>query len=187
MSLVDPLGLDQRDVHIAQNYLNKEFPDLEHPPVVYTPDSSFAANNYGLYLDLIGRLGQNVPGPAIALPQSDIWRCLSEDDFKELIDTLYHETLHANDSLFGMFSQFMGDFYDKVPGSGGLGPHHLDITNKAHSFTKAHADEIHKLFTGTRTQCECSIESCYCSRAILCFGVGCVYCKVFLYRGHALQ
>jgi len=139
---IDLLGLNLCDVQVASNLISDTFPDLDFPNVTYS---------FSLPRGVDGRI---IDG-TIVLPAYQISATLSPSQFRQLVNTLYHETLHANDTVLGSAENYWGDKWDSATGGFGLGAHHLDIWEKADIFTESNKEKIDRLYDETSGECGC--------------------------------
>jgi RHS repeat-associated protein len=125
VNAIDPWGLTQQDIDVAVKIIKETQNDLRFPKNVDpSMQSDKYAGEYQMLTDTI-RLNENY------------LKELTDTQAADLLDTLIHETLHANDSAW---KQFLDSFRD-----------HPDIYNEADQRTK----EILERFLRERKQDPC--------------------------------
>jgi hypothetical protein len=111
---IDQFGLDAIDVNNILINIGNMFPNL------YVPQNV----TYNILPPGIdGRYDR--PTDIIILPPEQETQCLSENEFVELYQTLYHETLHANQTWYNYTYDFWYELFIEE-----LGPDHQRITDQ---------------------------------------------------------
>lgn len=118
INFIDPFGLTQQDIDVAVRIIKETQTDLRFPKNVDpSMKSDKYAGEYQMLTDTI-KLNQNY------------LKELTDRQAADLLDTLLHETLHANDSAW---KQLLDSFRD-----------HPDIYNEADRRTKELLDRYLK-------------------------------------------
>ncbi len=126
VNMIDPWGLTQQDIDIAVKIIKDTQKDLRFPKHV---DPSIKSNKYaGQYTMVTDTIKLNL----------NYLKNLNDQQAADLLDTIIHETLHANDS---MWKQLLDSFRD-----------HPDIYNNAAQRTK----EILNRYQKERRQNPCN-------------------------------
>ena len=140
LRLIDMYGLDARDIQIILSDLRNRFPHFHIPnSVIY--DETKELGSYDRDRD------------EIHLPPDRKCEVLDTDTFLDRYQTVYHETLHANQ---GIIEGLWEDTYEYWTGNDAQS--HLDIGDKARELVRGKpgqpnssiADEIEDLFFNTR-------------------------------------
>jgi RHS repeat-associated protein len=125
VNFIDPWGLTQQDIDIAVEIIKETQKDLRFPNTV---DPSMKSDKYaGEYQMLTDTIKLN----------ENYLKDLTDTQAADLLDTLIHETLHANDSAWKLFLDSLRD--------------HPDIYNEADRRTK----EILDRYLNERKQNPC--------------------------------